>query len=112
MLIMKMNPLRVEWFSLFKGKKHRKEAAVSESGETAVQYGDDQQAELFDEGHQGDIASDGFHKLAVEAELKTPKHFQWLERWWCQGNMLCTLAEFEEDTKWIHILSARYIPFL
>ena len=55
-----------------------------------------------------------FKKVKKEGskQIEQDKKLTWQSRWWHEGNLFFTLEEFEEDTKWIHVISARYISLL
>ncbi len=102
MLIMKMNPLRVEWFTMF--KKRTQKSEVGSSDDSVGYVGDDSDVEVR---HAEEIYFNELDRLETEVGTTTIAKLSWMERWLHQGNILRTLTEFEEDTKWIHILSAR-----
>ncbi len=88
MLIMRMNPLRIEWRVLFRTclcQKGTEAGVCVEQGER-IERDSEQDAEGADQ----DSAS-GKQKC--------------LSTW--KGNILATLEQFQKDTEWIYVISAR-----
>ena len=95
MLIMRMNPLRIKWRLLFgEVKSNETETPVSDAGVPV------EQGERIERDSEQDV--EGADQDSASGKQKC------LSSW--KGNILATLEEFEEDTKWIYVISARCVP--
>ncbi len=99
---MRINPLRIPWRSLTESsscvKRDVSEYAVKEAQAETSRSIPDSTHLIYQDGTEA-------AETSQPPETFLERSFGWLRGW--RGNLLPTLREFEEETKWIHVLSAR-----
>ena len=113
MLIMRINPFRVPWITWLrrtlnrKAKEGRSEKSSFRKGSTQ-EYLSPKLKEIFEKYDEDELGIDRGSSIDGHAS----ESMSWLQKVQRSGNILPTLQEFERDTMWIHILSARCVRFM